>query len=84
MAININRTAIDTCIWSIKRYMMKKYGCDSANALFAPLEWYVTTDRASLDFLRWLLSAKTFVIARSLARGGSYDDAISRLMAKVG
>lgn len=80
----MSHTAIDNKLWDVKLYMMKKYGCDSANALFAPLEWYVTTDRASLDFLRWLLSAKTFVIARALAKGGSYDDAISRLMAKVG
>lgn len=76
-------TAIDNKLWDVKLYMMKHYGCDSANALYAPLEWYVTTDRASISFLRWFINAKTFVIARSLAKGGSYEDAISRLKDKA-
>ncbi len=76
-------TAIDNQLWNVKLYMMKKYGCDSASALFAPLEWYVTTDRASLPFLRWFISAKPFVVARVLAKGGSYDEAIARLKAKA-
>ncbi len=79
----MSHTTVDNKLWDIRLYMMRKYGCDSANALFAPLEWYITTDRASLSFLRWLISAKTFVIARSLAKGGSYDDAINRLKAKA-
>ena len=77
-------TSIDNQLWDVKLYMMKEYGCDQANALFAPLEWYVNTSRASVPFLRWFVQAKPFVVARVLAKGGSYDDAINALKKKAG
>ena len=77
-------TAIDNQLWTIKLYLMKKHGCRAGEALFAPLEWYISTGRASADFLRWFVSAKAFVIGRLLAKGGSYDEAVARLKAKAG
>ena len=84
MAININRTAIDTCIWSIKRYMMKTYGCDTAVREMYPLEWYIETGRASTDFLRKLIAAKPYMVARRLHKGGSDLEAISRVKNYIG
>lgn len=84
MAININRTSIDTCMWHIKRYMMQTYGCDVADREFAPLEWYIETGRASTDFLRKLISAKPYMVARRLHKGGSDCEAIKRVAQYIG
>lgn len=80
----ISRTTIDTCMWSIKRYMMQKYGCDTADREFAPLEWYIETGRASTGFLHKLLNAKPFMVARKLHEGGSDQEAIDRVAAYIG
>lgn len=77
--MQINTTTIETGLWSIERYMMKKYGVDAASRDIAPLKWYVGTERASLAFLRLLLAAKPFMIGRILHKGGSYEDAIQRV-----
>lgn len=75
----MSRTKIDNGLWTIKRYMMQRYGCDVADREMYPLEWYVHTGRASTDFLNRLLSAKPFMIARRLHKGGSDDEIISRI-----
>lgn len=70
---------IECGMWNIKRYMMFKWGCDAADREFYPLEWYVATGRASTTFLHKLFDAKPFMIGRLLHKGGSVDDAISRI-----
>lgn len=45
----------------------------------APLKHYVSTGRASTEFLHKLVNAKPFMIARELRKGGSYDEAIERV-----
>ena len=77
--IPINRTTIETGLWAIRRYLMQKYGVDESANDVAPLNWYVGTGRANGEFLRALLTAKPFMIARICHRGGSYDEVIQRI-----
>ena len=82
--VSISATAIDTGLWAIQRYGMRHYGTDAAAQDIAPLKWYVNTGRGSLEFLRLLLNAKPFMVARRLHEGGSYDEAIRRVMDYIG
>ena len=82
--IAINSRSIECCLWSIKRYNMQKYGVDAADRDNAPLEWYIATGRASTEFIRKLMYAKPFMIARKLHMGGSYTDALQRIKAYIG
>lgn len=77
--IAISRTAIDTGLWHIQRYLIEKYGTAIAERDMYPLQWYVATGRASFDFLRRLFNAKPFMIARKLHQSGTCDDAIQRI-----
>ena len=79
--ISINRTSIETGLWAIQRYLMQRYGVDQSSQDIAPLEWYIYTDRASIDFTRAVLTAKPFMIGRKLHEGGSYDEVIERVKA---
>lgn len=72
-------TTIECAIWNIEYYLMRKYGCDTAGSDIAPLKWYITTGRASLDFLRLLIKAKPFMVGRTLHDAPSYDKAIDKL-----
>ena len=70
---------IDDFLWSIKLRLMKKHSVDEACRIIEPLAWYITTDRAPLDFIRAMLTAKPFMICRKLEAGGSTDEVIQRL-----
>ena len=80
----INNTSIDTGLWHIQRYLMERYGCDTAALDMAPLRWYIDTGRASVDIIRRILMTKPFMIGRLLHKGGSYDDVIRRVLAYIG
>ena len=80
----LNRITIETGMWAIFRTLMQKHGTDIAHQDFAPLEWYVNTGRASVEFIRLLLGAKPFMIARKLHKGGSYDEVIARIKQYLG
>ena len=80
----MNYQKADNYIWSVKLYLMKKYGCSQAERDIYPLSWYIGTGRASMNFLHKLASAKPFMIARKLHEGGSHDDAIKRVMQYIG
>ena len=75
----IGHNTIDDKLWEVQKYMMHKYGCDTAAREIAPLRWYIETSRASVIFLHALLEAKSFMIARKLHEGGSYDETIERI-----
>lgn len=77
--ISINATSIETGLWAIHRYLIEKHGLDAARTDMAPLYWYVYTGRAPIDFLRSLLEAKPFMIARKLHASGSYEEALTRV-----
>ena len=81
--MSISKTAIETGLWAIERYLIQHYGTAQAVRDMAPLNWYIGTGRASCDYLRSLLEAKPYVIARALHNGGSYDEALARIKAKI-
>ena len=75
----INGTVIGNYLWRVKRYMMNNFGCDVADREIDPLVWYISTGRASTEFLKALLTKKPFMIGRLLHKGGSTDEAIERI-----
>ncbi|MBR3237003.1 MAG: hypothetical protein IKF99_01045 [Oscillospiraceae bacterium] len=78
--VSISNFAVEQRLWEIARInAVKLSNWDEANRLNAPLEWYVWTGRAPLDFLRLLMAAKPFMIARKLRMGGSYDETVERV-----
>ena len=77
--IEVNRTSIETGLWAIERNLMEKHGVSAAQRMISPLHYYINTGRASTDFLRKLLSAKPFMIARILAKGGSDLEILNRI-----
>jgi len=79
----MSATAIDNKLWEVYSYMMHRVGVDAASRMMSPLNWYINTGRASGEFLRAFCSAKAFVMARVLAKGGSDDEIIQRLKAKL-
>lgn len=77
MTVNIN--TIDDYIWKVQKSIMKNHGCTIAENDICPLVWYIDTGRASTLFLKKLMAAKPFIIARKLHKGGSYDEIIDRI-----
>lgn len=75
----IGRESIECGLWAIQRYLMGKYGVTISEIETAPLNHYVYSGRASAYFLRHLLSAKPYMIARQLHEGGSDDEVIRRI-----
>lgn len=76
-------TQIDNALWNIQLYLMTRYGVDESVRLMSPLRWWVDTGRASTAFLHGLVDAKPFVIGRLLVKGGSDQEIISRIRAKI-
>ena len=83
-SIEVNATSTDTCLWHIQRHIMQRYGVDESQRDMAPLKWYIFTGRASLDFMRRLLAAKPFMVARKLHMGGSDEEVLDRVKAYIG
>lgn len=78
--VSISNFAVEQRLWEIARInAVKLSGWDEAYRLNAPLEWYVLTGRAPVAFLRLLMAAKPFMIARKLRMGGSYDETVKRI-----
>lgn len=80
---NISYLGIDEYVWDVLMSIAKKVGMDQANIYVDPLRWYISTGRASASFLKKLIAYKPFVIGRVLMRGGSVDEAIDAVMAKI-
>lgn len=74
---------VDNYIWQVARYIADRKGVDAGIRATDPLAWYVNTGRASAGFLERLVDTKPYIIARLLMKGGSYDEAIARLRAKL-
>lgn len=81
---HISWTLIDQQLWAVKKYLMPRVGVDQAAQDVAPLNWYIGTGRASVDFLRAFVQAKPYMIGRKLHQGGSYDEAIRRVKKYLG
>ena len=84
--ISISRTAIEIGLDLIAHSLIKSYSLtlSEAQAELAPLTWYINSGRASCDFLRMVLTAKPFMIARKLHQGGSYSEAMDRIKNYIG
>ena len=80
----VNKNIIYNCLWNIQKILMKKYGCTAADREIAPLIWYINTGRASTPFLKKLINAKPFMIARKLHMGGSDAEIIQRIKSYIG
>lgn len=71
-------------IWQVESYLMSKYGVDVAYRDIDPLIWYISTGRASLEFLRLLSYKRPYLIGRKLHEGGSVDEIIKRIKDYIG
>ncbi len=74
----------DRYIWKVEAYLMRKYGVDAAHRMMDPLTWYIGTARASVDFLYKLVDVKPYIIGRILAKGGSHEEVIKNIKARIG
>ena len=77
-------TKIDDYLWKVRSYMMRQYGCTTADREIDPLVWYVRTGRATIDFLKRLYAVKPYIIARILHKGGSHLEAIEAIKSRIG
>lgn len=71
-------------LWTLRCYLTDRYGITTAMMDLAPLSWYINTGRASREFASALINAKPFMVARRLHKGGSYDEALERVMECIG
>ena len=76
---SISPMTTDNALWTIERCLMLKYGTLQAQKDMDPLRWYIFTGRCSISFLRAVINAKPFMIARKLHEGGSTEEAIDRV-----
>ena len=84
MDISVDYFSIEQYLWFVHANLIDKYGTLVASNDLAPLEWYIQTGRASTDFVRTLMKAKPFMVARKLHKGGSYDEVINRVKKYIG
>ena len=75
---------IDEYLWKFDRYLMRKYGVDSAKRDMDALKWYVYTGRASVGILKRLEACQPYMIGRLLHQGGSIDEAVRRILVYAG
>lgn len=76
---SISPVTTDNALWAIERSLMLKYGTLQAQKDVDPLRWYILTGRCSISFLRAVINAKPYMIARRLHEGGSTEEAIDRV-----
>ena len=86
--INVSYTVVDNKIWEIQMWLVQheRWTLDTAQRFMAPLRWYVSAGRASVEFLRALVTAKTFVVGRVLVKQNSafadYSETVAALRRK--
>lgn len=81
---HISATLIENLLFFIEMYLSRRYGYRQAQVDLYPLTWYISTGRASRDFLGKLIEAKPYMIGRKLHQGGSYEEAIDRVCDYIG
>ena len=77
-------TKAEFYLYDVLNYLMTHYGVDRAYQDIDPLQWYILTGRASVDFLNKLYQKKPYLIARRLHQGGSGDETIKRIKTFIG
>lgn len=84
MKYSVSRTGIDAFLYDVKSAAYKKLGNERAaeNAVYA-LVWYISTSRASVDFIKSLFTFSPRVIANNLLKGGSDQEKVERLKKSI-
>lgn len=82
--MRLSQTTIETCLWSIQRENMMRNGSDAAEREMYPLVWYISSGRASTEFLHKLIETRPVLIARDLHKGGSVDEIVRRICKRIG
>lgn len=77
------QSGIDLYLWDTEKYLMGKVGCDEAKRVITPLKRFIVTGRASASWIRMLYQVKPYVIGRLLLKGGSDDEMMARVQARV-
>ena len=78
--IKLSCTAIEKKMNEIRMELWKKAGSSvRGDNLMYPLIYYVNTGRASAEFLKRLINAKTSMIVRKLQSGGSDQEIMKRI-----
>lgn len=80
---SVSRDSIDRYLWSVQLKCMNTIGTDAGCRAFSPLNWYIYSGRASVDFLHKLFAVKPDRIARICMGGGSHDEIIKRIKQAV-
>lgn len=68
-------------VWDVQLYLMKKYGCFTAEKIIDPLNYWINTGRILTDEARILVEVQPYRIGRVLAKHypGSIDEAVRAL-----
>lgn len=80
---SIGTDGIDNYIWDVRRKARSVLGVDRGDSVCYPLVWYISTGRASCEFLRKLIAASPTRIARILMGGGSDAYIISQIQKAI-
>lgn len=80
----IDYLSIDNYLFDVRLALQKKHCIDEAIALVDPLQWYITTGRASVLFLHRLVAVRPFMVARRLEASGSVDEVMDRIRKLIG
>lgn len=81
---SVSNTMVDDFVYRTCLYGIQKYGYDTAQTDVDPLKWYISTGRASTQFLGLLLQKKPYMIARKLHEGGSVQESVDRIKKYIG
>lgn len=84
----ISQTSIDNAIWDIKGKLWRKYPIDESDRYISPLVRYISTGRASTEFLKVFINLterqKTSVASRLVKHYGNDDKAIDSVCQCIG
>lgn len=80
---SINTDGIDNYIWDVRHKCHTTIGIDRGDSACYPLVWYISTGRASCEFLRKLIAVSPTRIARILMGGGSDAYIIGRIQKAI-
>jgi len=80
----VSATSIERYIWALQRHMTSRWGLDAATRELSPLLYYINSGRASVSFLKKLLNAKPYMVARKLHMGGSDKEVMERVKSYIG
>lgn len=88
--VDISTSSIENVLWNIRDKVYSRNGSTRDTAeIMEPLNWYIKTDRAPLEFIRLLCSASSrqlTTIANRLIKhaGGDYDMTINSVCEYIG